>query len=335
MIFIEFCTFFVFYHMFRFLPLKLVYPFSRAVLRFAFYAGRRHRNRAISHLIHAGVARDRTEATQMAKLNYDHYGSVLTEMIKGDQILRKRKDCSETLHLTGSKKSKDMFFNGDKSQQCIIVTAHYGNWELAAYAYISLTNRMLTSVKRKMNNPLIGKYIFKQREADPRHDSVEKKGALRHLLRALHAGRTIALLVDQHASSAEGVETAFFNHPARTHFSPALLHLKTGIPIMVGVVRRIPGDNLKFEVKLADPIMYEPTDDKEKDVAAVAQLYTSQIEEFVREEPLQWMWVHRRWLNINRKSWNEHNTMTETTDECINISDLDSCSDQDCRNRYA
>jgi KDO2-lipid IV(A) lauroyltransferase len=52
---------------------------------------------------------------------------------------------------------------------------------------------------------------------------------------------------------------------------------------------------------LSEPICYKPTGDKEGDIRAVTQLYTTEIEKSVARYPEQWMWAHRRWLNINRK----------------------------------
>lgn len=299
--YLEFMVFCFFFRLFRLLPLRLVSRISRGLCLLTFHLDGRHRYRAISHLLHAGVAKNHDEAREMAKRNFDHYGTLLAEIVKCDQILASRKDISDTLTLSGSEKARKLFFDPENPSPCIIVTAHYGNWEIAAHAYVELTGRNITSVKRNMKNPLIGRYIFKQRELDSRHEGVEKNGALRHLLRALKEGRSVAILADQHAASSEGVSTRFFGQPARTHFSPALLHLRTGVPIMVGVVRRLPECDFRFEFEMADPIIFTPGDDKERDLAELTQQYTSALEELIRKEPLQWMWVHRRWLNINRK----------------------------------
>ncbi|MHB9138890.1 MAG: lysophospholipid acyltransferase family protein [Victivallaceae bacterium] len=116
----------------------------------------------------------------------------------------------------------------------------------------------------------------------------------------MRGNKTIAILADQHASSNEGVETTFFGQPCRTHTSPSLLHLKTGIPIMPEITRRV-DDKCNFEFIVADLIKYEPTGDKEKDIRTVTQMYTTALEKMIAQYPEQWMWVHRRWLNIHRR----------------------------------
>jgi lauroyl/myristoyl acyltransferase len=78
-----------------------------------------------------------------------------------------------------------------------------------------------------------------------------------------------------------------------------LLHLKTGVPILVLMPRRV-SDDFNFEFILSDPIIHKPTEDKKKDIREITQKFTSEIEKTIRLYPEQWLWAHRRWLDINR-----------------------------------
>jgi KDO2-lipid IV(A) lauroyltransferase len=149
-----------------------------------------------------------------------------------------------------------------------------------------------------MSNPRLEK-LFYHRIDNYDHDSCAKKGAIKSMLKALRHGDSVAVVADQHAKSAEGVEVDFFGHPARTHISPALMHLKTGCPIYPLMFRRTK-DFMKFEMVLKEPIDVKPTDDKAGDIKKVTQMFTDLLEDLIRETPEQWMWMHRRWLDINR-----------------------------------
>jgi KDO2-lipid IV(A) lauroyltransferase len=116
---------------------------------------------------------------------------------------------------------------------------------------------------------------------------------------ALKKGYSIAIMADQNAGETEGVVVDFFGHPASTHSSPALLHLKTGVPILVLMPRRV-SDDFNFEFILSAPIIHKPTEDKKKDIREITQKFTSEIEKTIRLYPEQWLWAHRRWLDINR-----------------------------------
>ena len=122
-------------------------------------------------------------------------------------------------------------------------------------------------------------------------------GVLFFFLDAKHRTRVVQHLL--HAGGKEGMEAVFFGHPAMTHTLPALLHLKTGIPIVVLMPRRV-DDNFKFDFILSEPITMTPSGDKEGDVKDLVQRYTSEIEKVISCYPEQWMWAHRRWVDINR-----------------------------------
>jgi KDO2-lipid IV(A) lauroyltransferase len=109
----------------------------------------------------------------------------------------------------------------------------------------------------------------------------------------------VSFLVDQHAKEKEGVLTSFFGHPALTHKSPALLHLKTGVPIVLLMPRRISND-FKFEFIISDPITMTPSKNNDDDVQKLMQIITTETEKVIAKYPEQWLWAHRRWLDINR-----------------------------------
>jgi KDO2-lipid IV(A) lauroyltransferase len=58
-------------------------------------------------------------------------------------------------------------------------------------------------------------------------------------------------------------------------------------------VARLPG--VRFRVVLHEPIALERTGDRSADIARGVQAITNFIEQQVRERPVDWFWVHRRW----------------------------------------
>ncbi len=293
-IILEFIPFWLTYKLFRILNLRIAYFIARQLCMVFFLLDFRHRNRTVSHLMHAGIATSRKEALKIARQVFVNFSMTIVEMFKFDQIVNRIK-----FRLIGNAESCRLLTDSSK-QNIIAVSAHYGNWELAGNVWSGFAGIPMVSVMRKFDNPLIGKYILEKRSG-PTHHCVEKDGSMKVLFKALKQGKYVAILADQHANSREGVETSFFGQPCRTHASPALLHLKTGVPIIPNVSRRT-GNELEFEFVMGDPIRYAPTDDSEADVRNVAQRYTDELEKLIRQQPEQWLWAHRRWLNINRKS---------------------------------
>ncbi len=281
----------------RLLPMNLCYFLAGITARLIYIIDLKHRRRIIQHLMYAGIAKDKTEAAALARRNFEHFAKFAVEFVKCRQMITPD-NIAGHVSFSGSEKSKSMFFSPGQSSQVIIVTSHTGNWELAGMIYTVFSGLPLLSVMRPFENPKISDYVNGSRSRH-NHSVCPKLGALKHLYVALKKGSSISILSDQHASRNDGVETVFFGHPARTHASPAILHLRTGIPILVGATVK-EADGFKYNVVLSEPIMYKPTDDKEGDIRSVAQLYTTEIEKVVAKYPEQWMWAHRRWLDINR-----------------------------------
>ncbi len=294
-IYLEFIPFWLLYHFIHILPLRVGYGLSQGLFRGLFVLDARHRKRAIQHLMHAGVAQTPREAHRIAARTYAEFSKLLVEIVKMDQCYDPAK-----IKVVGSPGSVDRVLHATRENiNVIIVTAHYGNWEVAGTAFSDQARRKMLSIMRPFANPLIGDMILDHRRSDV-HELVSKESGLRSILKALHDGKNISILIDQHASRSEGVETTFFGHPCRTHMTPALLHLKTGVPILPELTRRVAGGNFEFEVVVGDLIEYTPTGDKDHDIREISQLCTTALEKLIAEQPEQWLWAARRWLDINR-----------------------------------
>lgn len=218
------------------------------------------------------------------------------EIIKCDQIITPE-NIHEYISFDDTPTAKKMF-SKETAIQTILTTAHLGNWELAGMAYTAATGIPMTSIMRPLGNKKIGEFFYRHRTSDL-HKTVSKEFGIRPLLIAHKAGETITIVSDQHASSREGVDVTFFGHPARAHATAALLHLKTKTPIFSPYLIRM-DDQFHFRLFCTEPFVYEPTDDRESDIRAICQKYTDNIEKSIRHFPEQWLWAHRRWLDIER-----------------------------------
>jgi len=290
------------------LPLKAIHCMAGIIGRVFYLLDSKHRKRTIQHLLHAGIAANRTDARSIARANFVNMAKLGVEIFKLHRIINPE-NCHEYVKVVGSEAAKKMFFTPGHEKQMIITTAHYGNWEVLSKIFKQIFGRPVTALMRMFDNPQIGACIYEERNSEDSATMISKSGGIRALLKALKKDETVCLLVDQHAGREAGIETQFFGQPARTHSSPALLHLKTGVPILPFVVRRV-DNNAHFEIVCKDPICYTATDDKEADMLAITQQITTALEELIRECPDQWMWCHRRWLNINRKGYPQSTNQT-------------------------
>lgn len=305
-IYIEFAPFWLLYRVMHFVPLGKAYAFGEFLFSLLFIVDFKHRERAIDHILHAGIVSTRKEAYAMARKSFTEFSKLLVEIVKMDQCYK-----PEKINIIGSKPAIDYALSKEgKNQNVIIITAHYGNWEIAGTAFSDASRNNMLSIMRPFDNPLVGEMILKNRRSKV-HELVNKKVSIKPVLKALSEGLNISVLIDQHASSKESVETVFFGQPCNTHMTPALLHLKTGVPILPAVIRR-KGRDFEFDLVVGDLIKYSSTGDKPEDIRNITQMCTTALEKLIAEEPVQWMWAPRRWLNMNRGKYTPKTDIPET-----------------------
>jgi len=177
----------------------------------------------------------------------------------------------------------------DKGKGGIVVTAHFGSFELfgAWVGSRGFPMDFLTGVQHneKVNRLLNG---FR-REIGVGLISIDR--SLRPAFKALKANRFIGMIADQHAPS--GVTVDFFGRPAATPKGPAAFAVKSGAPLLPFVMRRESAE--RHVVMAGDPIYPKATGDDEADIHTLTTAYTKYFEHCIRQYPDQWLWTHRRW----------------------------------------
>jgi len=291
---IEYIFFLLFMESFRLLPLKVAFRISSFLAVVLYYLDSKHRKRTVKHVLFSGIVSSKKDAVKLAKKNYQHFGKIAVEIIKFDQYIN-LDNFKDHIKWTISDRAKAAF--NDKTKGIIFVGAHYGNWEISGLG-CSVLVRPILSVMRPFDNQKIGEYILSKRKMFGQ-EICNKSEALKPLLKALKNKKAVGILSDQHANTAEGVETLFFGQPARTHLSPALLQLKTDSTLVVGIARRL-NDNFDYEFEIVGPFEVDETGNMDEDIKKLAQLYTTGIESVIRKSPEQWLWCHRRWLHNRR-----------------------------------
>ena len=179
----------------------------------------------------------------------------------------------------------------DRHGRALLLTAHLGNWELLPLA-CRLTGYRLSVVLRPLDAPWLDRLATRMRERSE-VDLIDKRAALRPVLRALADGAMVGILLDQNAARREGVFVPFFGHPASTSKSLAVLALRTGSPIVPAFIHR--EDAGLHRVVVAAPLALPLSGNVEAAVVTLTARCTEAIEAAIRTTPDQWLWMHDRW----------------------------------------
>jgi Kdo2-lipid IVA lauroyltransferase/acyltransferase len=176
--------------------------------------------------------------------------------------------------------------------RALLLTGHLGNWELLPVA-CRLTSHRLSVVLRPLDAPWLDRLARRMRERSE-VELIDKRAALRPVLRALAEGAMVGILLDQNASRREGVFVPFFGYPASTSKSLAVLALRTRTPIVPAFIRR--EDSGRHRVVIGAPLALPASGgDVEAAIVTLTARCSEAIETAIRRAPEQWLWMHDRW----------------------------------------
>ena len=173
----------------------------------------------------------------------------------------------------------------------IFVTGHFANWEVMTIA-AGILDPTGAFVYRPANNSLVGNWISRQRLIQGPQEQIKKgQRGLKRMFRLIRDGKSVFMLADQKTN--EGIAASFFGRDAMTTAAPAALSLKLGAPIIPVSTQRLSGAH--FRVTIHSAIEFYPSGEHTKDILALTTKMNMVLEDFVRAQPAQWLWVHRRW----------------------------------------
>jgi len=173
----------------------------------------------------------------------------------------------------------------------VIVTGHYGLWEMLPPWLVHNGFRITIVVRRQKNIEVDDWFEFMRQSHGV--ETSDSGFSLREILRTLRKGHLLGLMSDQDAGD-KGIFVKFFGEDASTVVGPAAIAQKTGAPIVTLAVH--PGrPNPPHRIEICPAIFPEDFPGDEIGRKAMTQIYTSILENWIRKHPEHWFWLHRRW----------------------------------------
>lgn len=272
----------------RYLPHRLVLA-GGTVLGWAFYLlDAAHRRLALANLACAFPVRSPRECRAIARAMFAHFGRLLVELLEFSQLSHQR--IQQLVEFEGEDRMRHAYAQG---RGVLLFTGHFGFWELHAIAH-GLVVGPIDVLARALDNPRLNDLLERARMCTG-NGVIYRRGAIRRVLRALGANHSVALLIDQHTQTADAVYVDFFNRPAATTSALAVLAMRTGAPVIPAFALPLPGGRYRmiYEHPVEAPRADDPTAVRE-----FTQRCTDVLEMYVRRYPELWLWMHRRWRDI-------------------------------------
>lgn len=171
----------------------------------------------------------------------------------------------------------------------LIASAHLGSWELFAEV-MARRGHVFSAVVRPLTGAF-NQWLMRNRQRAG-VELILQRGALRGMLKALRRGRAVVQLIDQALPGPEALWVPFFGRPASTTPALSMAALRSGAPVYVVVAVRREG---RLEMRVEGPVPLPERPTRPEVLEAHTAALTAILEDHVRAQPEQWLWLHRRW----------------------------------------
>jgi len=245
---------------------------------------------------HVAIARDnlrqafpdwdgaRLEAT--ARAVYVHFGRMLLDI-----LWMQGRPAEEVLRFVEVEGREHVEAAMSAKRGVVYCTGHVGNWEVHAIA-LALAHGPISVLARPLDNPALDARLCAFRTSSG-NEVIYKSKALPRIIRALRAGRGVAILLDQNVQAKDGIFVDFFGRPAATTTVAAALAAKTGCALVPAHSELMPDG--RYRLTYDPPVTWAPSGDHAADIARTTQELAYRTEEWIRRRPEQWLWMPRRW----------------------------------------
>jgi KDO2-lipid IV(A) lauroyltransferase len=265
---------------------------ARAIGSLIYRIDRKHRKRALENLRASFPEKSPAELDDIAERSMQHFICLVMDILFTTRLINVESWHRHVRMVNMSEALKILL----RGQGAIVLTGHYGNWEILGYTLATLGFETY-SVARPLDNPLIYAWLLGVREKRGQI-ILTKKGATTTALDVLNKKGVLGFIADQDAGP-KGMFVPFFGRPASTYKSIGLLAIEHNVPVIVGYARRR-GDTFQYDMGVQDIIFPDdwknyPRDQYKDECHYLTARYARGIENMVRDDPSQYLWIHRRW----------------------------------------
>jgi KDO2-lipid IV(A) lauroyltransferase len=187
----------------------------------------------------------------------------------------------------------------------MVVTAHFGNWELLG-AVVSLLGYELAVLARDAQDPATASLVNAAR--NKLGMTVLGRDDLNEMTSWLRQGKVLGVLPDQRQARG-GRILDFMGRPATTALGPAILALRTGAAVVPAFARRMPDG--RFHVVFYRPLDPPSGPERSRLIEVYAQKINQAIGDEIARHPEQWLWLHDRWKILARPEASARQQRTE------------------------
>jgi Kdo2-lipid IVA lauroyltransferase/acyltransferase len=228
------------------------------------------------------------ERAALLRANFEHYGVMVLELahlfapIPGHW----RAYAARVTRLVGFENWRRAH---DKGKGVLFCSTHHANWELMASGG-ALGGVPLTIVTRRLKPQWLHDWMVARRLEAGAGSAIQPR-TMPAVLKGLKNGESVGFVLDQYMPPPMGAPLRFFGVEVPTVTAVAPLARRMGAAIVP--VRTERGEDGLVRIVFEPEMPLEGTD------AEVNQRLADRVERWIRDNPAQWIWGHRRFKGVD------------------------------------
>lgn len=166
---------------------------------------------------------------------------------------------------------------------------HFLGLDVAGIAILLYQNHPAASIYQTQSNPVLDAAVRAGRLRFGNAEIFSRSESAKPLMRAIKQGRAFFNLPDMDFGARDAAFVPFFGVPAATLLAPSRMARALNMVVQPVVAEMLPG-GAGYKVRFLEPWIDFPT----ADAVADTERMNRWIEEEVRRNPSQYLWVHKR-----------------------------------------
>ena len=179
-----------------------------------------------------------------------------------------------------------------RGRGCLLVTPHFGNWDVGARYFTSHGYRVAAVVEQLRPARLAALFRRHRERFGVRILPLVDPSAVRDQITALLADNWVVVLLGDRSPSRRGIEVEMFGARRAIPAGPALLSVGTGAPVIVGAFDTVGSG---WRLRMSSPLEPERTGDTRADVASTARRLAAELERVIALRPADWHLFEPGW----------------------------------------
>lgn len=277
-------------YLFAILPRCVRYGVFAPMVSFILRKVAHYRYDVIMRQLHESFpTKSETELKDICHRYYDHLAEMIVGTISLAGMNDKKREKATELNLT------ENFYEQIEGRNVVVLTSHYGFWEIALNLYLATPKHHLVVAYRPIKSVIMDKLMHRLRN-NISVDVVPSQQLIRHYVANRNGinGKNliVGLISDQNCPPTKGCcWHRFLNHDSLFFDGGEQLAMKFGLPVFYLELERIKAGSYRHN--------YTQIYDGKELVRPheITERYVRCLERTIEAKPEHWMWSHKRWKN--------------------------------------